>query len=72
MRHLYNISWDCFEASYTGQLEGKNRFFEFLMSDVPGDTIAIETEPETYLSKLESDFAEPRTIHFQLMDEGRD
>jgi hypothetical protein len=53
----------------SGQLEGKNRFFEFLMSDVPGDTIAIETEPETYLSKLESDFAEPRTIHFQLMDE---
>ena len=51
----------------TGQLEGGNTFFQFLKSDVPGDTVAIETEDETYLRDVEG--VEPRTLHFQLLTE---
>ena len=51
----------------TGQLEGGNTFFQFLKSDVPGDTVAIETEDETYLCDVEG--VEPRTLHFQLLTE---
>ena len=54
----------------SGQLEEDNRLFQFLKSDVPGDTVAIETEEETFLSELEPNLVEPRTIFFQLLEHG--
>ena len=47
------------------QIDHKNRFFQFLNSDMPGDSIPIDNEEDVLLSKLESNLLSPKTIYIE-------
>ena len=47
------------------QLDAGNRFFQFLNSDLPGDSIPIDNEEEILLLKLEPNLLTPKTIYIE-------
>ena len=52
------------------KLEGDDRYFQLLKSDVPGDLIEIDTEDETLLSQIEHSLVQPRTMYIENIDPG--
>ncbi len=47
------------------QLDEGNMFFQFLNSDLPGDSIPIDNEEEIFLSKLEPNLLIPKTMYIE-------
>jgi hypothetical protein len=51
------------------QLDKKNGLhFQFLLSDVPGDKIELDTEDEVLLSQIESRLVQKRTLYIETID----
>jgi len=54
----------------SNQLDAKDRIFQFLKSDVPGDYIEIDTEDEVMLAQIEHNLVQPKTFYIESLDPG--
>ena len=54
----------------SNQLDAKDRIFQFLKSDVPGDYIEIDTEDEVMLAQIEHNLVQPNTIYIESLEQG--
>lgn len=52
----------------SNQLEGDHLYFQFLLSDTPGDIVIIDDEEELQLKRFE---AQERTVYTQSVDRSK-